>query len=133
VNLSNYKNELIVMVSILIMGATYLYKNDQSTVQVEANKNVYKSLEEVKEVIALKKLWKNKKTLKKLDKIRRSMSSTKVKWEKKGKKVVASFEGLTNVELNKLTTLILNTAVEITLLDIKKVGLRYDVEFKCKY
>ncbi|HFQ60868.1 MAG TPA: hypothetical protein ENK39_01030 [Epsilonproteobacteria bacterium] len=128
-----YQNELIVLVAFVIMLGAYAYKHTQVTSQAQAIQKTQTALGELKEVIALKKVWANKKTGKKLAALQTLISASKVKWSKKGKKLTASYTGLSANELNKLTTKILNLPVQIRLLDIQKIGANYNVEFKCKW
>jgi len=128
-----YQNELIAAGAALVMLGTYAYKHKQVTSQVEQTQSTKQSLEELKEVIALKKIWADKKTTKKLEQLKRLIPASKVKWSKKSKKVTATYTGLSANELNMLTTKMLNIPVEVHLLDIQKTGTVYNVEFKCKW
>jgi len=56
-----YQNELIALTALLIMLFTYMYKHNQSSSHVEQAKTVQNSIEELKEVVSLKKIWGNKK------------------------------------------------------------------------
>jgi hypothetical protein len=128
-----YQNELIALGAFVVMLGAYAYKHNQVTSQAKEVQRVQNSLGEIKEVIALKKVWANKKTTKKIVALQTLIPASKVKWSKKGKKVTATYAGLSSNELNKLTTKILNLPVEVRLLDIKKTGSTYNVEFKCKW
>ncbi len=128
-----YQNELIALGAVAVMLFAYLYKHNQVTSQVTHAKTVQQSIAEFKEVIALKKVWADKKTAKKIDTLHTLIPASKVKWSKKSKKVTASYTGLTSNELNKLMTKILNLPLIITLLDVQKIGSNYNVEFKCKW
>ena len=92
-----------------------------------------RSVGEIKEVIALQKIWSDKKIPSKVKKLQTLIPADKVKWNSQGKKVTATYKGLTTTELNSLTTKILNLPVEIQKLKIQKVATSYDVEFKCKW
>jgi predicted naringenin-chalcone synthase len=128
-----YQNELIAVGAAFVMLGAYAYKHKQVTSQVEHAKSTKYSIEELKEVVALKKIWAEKKTTKKVEQLKEVISASKVKWSKKSKKVTASYTGLSANELNTLTTKILNLPVEVRLLDIQKIGTTYNVEFKCKW
>jgi len=128
-----YKNELIVLAAFIIMLASYAYKHAQATSQAQMAQGSQKALNEIKEVIGLKKIWASKKINKKLATLQAQVPGSKVKWRKKGKKLTVSYAGLSSNELNKVTTKILNLPVEIGLLDIQKIGSSYNVEFKCKW
>jgi len=128
-----YQNELIVLGAFVLMLLAYMYKYNQTTAQTQHTQEVAQSLEDVKEVVALKKLWADKTIGKKMDDFHALVPSSKVIWSKKSKKVTASYKGLGANELNKLITKMLNLPVQITLLDIQKTGSTYNVEFKCKW
>jgi len=128
-----YQNELIALGAFVVMLGAYAYKHNQGTSQVQEVQRVQSSLGELKEVIALKKIWADKKTTKKVASLQTLIPASKVKWSKKSKKVTATYTGLSSNELNKLITKILNLPVEVRLLDIKKTGSTYNVEFKCKW
>lgn len=128
-----YQNELIVSIALLLMLVGYLYKNVQITSQGEALAHASRSIGEVKEVVALQKIWSDQKTTQKVNKLQGLISQDKVTWSAKNKKVTASYKGLTTTELNRLVTKILNLPVEIQKLNIQKLASTYDVEFKCKW
>jgi len=132
-NWKQYQNELIALGALLIMLFAYMYKHNQVTTQVEEAKTLQNSVEELKEVVALKKIWAEKKISKKVETLQTLVPEAKVKWSKKSKKLTASYTNLSANELNKLTTKILNLPVVITLLDVTKTGLNYKVELKCKW
>jgi len=129
--LKRYKNELIVGIALLFLVIALIYK--QSVVSGQSDVSAGTSLQELKEVIALKKVWGDKKTTKKVDKLKTIVSSSKVKWSKKSKKLTASFLNLSDQELNRIIVKIMNLAVEIQKLEVKKLGASYQVEFKCKW
>jgi len=132
-NWKQYQNELIVLIAFVLMLSAYLYKHNQVSSQSTNTQTTQKSIEELKEVIALQKIWKDKKIKTKVAKLKPLIPAQKVKWNIKGNKLVASYKGLSSNEVNKLTTKILNLPVEVQLLDIKKTGSTYNVEFKCKW
>jgi hypothetical protein len=129
--LKRYKNELIVGVALLLLLISLIYKQGITAGQSDASADT--SLQELKEVIALKKVWGDKKITKKVDKLKTIVSPSKIKWSKKSKKLTASFSNLTNQELNGVIVKIMNLAVEIQKLEVKKQGVAYQVEFKCKW
>lgn len=128
-----YQNELMVLLAFLLMLGAFLYKNGQISSQEKYATTTQQAVSDFKEIIALKKIWTDKKTSKKVEKLKVLIPAGKVKWSNKSKKVTASYKGLTAPELNKLVTKILELAVEIQKLEIKKTDSFYDVEFKCKW
>jgi len=132
-NWQRYQNELIVLGAFLLMLGAYMYKHNQVTAQTTQASSTQHSINELKEVIALKKIWADKNVLKKVNNLRGLVAPSKVKWSKEKTEVDASYTALSSNELNTLTTKILNLPAEILLLDIKKTGSSYNVEFKCKW
>lgn len=132
-NWKKYQNELIVLLAFIFMFMGYVYKHSQISSQKESMVESKLALEEIKAVIALKKIWSDKKITQKVGKLKTLISEDKVRWSKKSKKVTASYKGLNDKELNTLVTKILNLPVAIKKLHIKKVAASYDVEFKCQW
>jgi methyl coenzyme M reductase subunit C-like uncharacterized protein (methanogenesis marker protein 7) len=128
-----YKNELIVGVAFLLLVLGLFYKQAQVSGQVDKAKNTSTSLNELKEVIGLKKVWVDKQIAKKVESIKSVVSPSKVKWKKTGKKVTASFNNLNDRELNNLISKVLSLAVEIDNLEVNRIGEVYKVELKCKW
>ena len=132
-SLKRYQNELVVLLAFLLMLGAFLYKNGQISSQSKDIATTKQAVSDFKEIVALKKIWADKKTSKKVEKLKELIPASKVKWSKKSKKVTAVYEGLSSKELNKLISKILSLAVEIRQLDITKTGSSYHVEFKCKW
>jgi hypothetical protein len=109
------------------------YKNKQISSRSEEMLSNKHTLKEFRELIALQKTWANKNISKKVDKLKRIIPPSKVKWSKKGKKLTASYKDIDPKELNKLITSILNLAVQIQELIISRNNTSYAVEFKCKW
>ena len=128
-----YQNELIVALSLLLLIIALVYKNVQVSSSTESLALSKQEVSEFKELVVLKKRWLDKRTSKKLDKLQELIPSSKIKWQKKGKKLTASFHDISSQELNKVITMILNLAVQIQLLEIKNDHGSYTVEFKCKW
>jgi len=131
--LKRYKSELIVGVAALLLLLAFVYKQGKVAQQNSTSVDSVSSLQELKEVIALKKVWGDKKITKKVDKLKTIISSSKINWKRKGKKLTASFKNLSASELNRLMSKVMNLAVEIQKLEVKKSGASYIVEFKCKW
>jgi hypothetical protein len=128
-----YRNELMVLLSLLLLIFALLYKSSQTSNNIE-NRTVTKyAVQEFKQIIAHKKQWADKNIVKKLDKLKKVVPESKVQWKKKGKTLTAQFKGLNAKELNKVVTTILNLAVQIQVLKVKENHSSYDVEFKCKW
>ena len=132
-NWQRYQNELIILGTFLLMLGAYIYKHNQVTAQTMQASSTQHTINELKEVIALQKIWADKNVLKKINNLKGIVSASKVKWSKQKTEVDAKYTALSSNDLNKLTTKILNLPAEILLLDIKKIGSSYNVEFKCKW
>lgn len=132
-SLKRYQNELVVLLALLLMLGAFFYKNAQISSQAEDAASTKQAVSDFKEIVALKKIWADKKTSKKVEKLKELIPASKVTWSKKSKKVTAVYKELSSKELNKLISKILNLAVVIRQLDIKKTGSSYNVEFKCKW
>jgi len=128
-----YKNELIVVASLLLMLYALLYKNNQISSRTQEMLSTKHTVREFRELITLQKTWADKKVSKKVIKLEKIVPSSKVKWSKKGKKLTASYKDLDPKELNKLIINILSMAVQIQELKINRNDSSYDVEFKCKW
>lgn len=131
--IKKYQNELIIFITLLLMIGAYIYRSHHISEQRENGSRVNQSLLEAKKAIKLKKIWANKALKKKVDILQNIVAPSKVTWHKGKKKLSASYQNLGPNELNKLVTKILNIPVSITLLDVKKVGSTYNMEFKCKW
>ena len=132
-NFKVYQNEIIAIVAVCVMLLAFIYKQNHVPEQESSEASGASTLYEIKEVIALKKVWANKKTSKKAMKLKTLVAPSKVKWEKKSNKITAKFSNLSSNELNKITTSLLNLAISIQKLNIKKSGSSYSMEFKCKW
>jgi len=128
-----YQNELMVLISLLLLVSALLYKNSQTSNSIE-NRTVTKhAVREFKEILVHKKQWADKNIVKKLDKLKQVVPESKLTWKKKGKVLTTQFKGLSSKELNKVVTTMLNLAVQIQVLKVKENHSEYDVEFKCKW
>lgn len=132
-NLKRYINEWIILLSIVLLVGAYWYKHHQLSKQTEQVSQAKHTLTQVKEVVALEKIWGDKKITQKIEALHKIISPSKVQWSKKQNKVTATFNTLTANELNKLMTKLLNVPVSITLLEVNKIAENYEVELKCKW
>lgn len=131
--MKQYQNEIILLLSFVLMIGGYLFKQSQiKTASIDVVQ-VEQSLSEIKELAGLINLWNNKKIAEKVSKVKNVISKSKVTWRKKGNKLTSSFKKLTSLELNRLINKIINLPVEIVNLKILKTGAFYKVEFKCKW
>jgi len=132
-NWRQYQNELIVLLALCVMLGAFFYKSIKVSSGADNATSLQHSVNEFKEIVALKKVWGDKGISKKVTALEKLIPASKVTWSKRSKKLTASFKGLSSSELNKLSNKILSLAVQIQLLDIEKTGSLYNVEFKCKW
>jgi len=129
-----YKNELLVVASVIFLLSGYLFKYKSFKSSQELLYQKQNELVELKKVVGLQRVWSPKRVSSGLENIRRSLSPNQVKWDKRGKKLTAKFKDMTSVELNKIINKILNVAIEIEHLNIiKKQNDKYTMELKCKW
>ena len=128
-----YQNELIVTLSLILMLSAWGYKNAQVAAAAEQTAGVQQTVSEFKEVVALQKVWGNKNISKRVEKLHTAVPASKVKWQNKNKKISASYKNLNAKELNRMITSILNLAVQIQRLEIRKNEGSYDLELTCKW
>ena len=132
-NLRRFQNELIVGLGFFVMIVALLYKQGKINTQEEQAMQMQRSINEIKEVVALKEIWDNKTFSKKVREFQTVAPQSKVKWSQKGTRVTASYKELTPDELNKLVKKVLNLGVEINVFEVKKEGKLYSVELICKW
>jgi len=133
-NIEQYKIEIILASSFLLMIMTFIYKSTSySTMQTSTIERRLDN-QEITRVIALKELWGDKKLTKKVDSIKQGISKDKIKeFRNKSKKLRASFQNLSINELNKVIKKVTNLAISVIKMDIKQSGEKYKVELRCKW
>jgi len=131
--LNYYRNGLIVGISFVLMLIAFFYKNIQLSSQMEQLSVIKQEVRDIKEIIGHKSVWSNKNLSKKVEKLKTMVPVSKVRWNKEGKKVTASYKELTSKELNRIITRLMSLAVQIVKLDIVKSGENYHVECICKW
>jgi len=129
----HYRNELIVVASLLFALVAFGYKMKQRSATVEVSQAMETEVATLREIGSLKKIWGDKRISEKLDRVRTLIPSSKVQWQKKGKKLTAVFSELKASEVNTLVTKFLNIAVQIESLKVKKRGENYSMEIRCKW
>jgi len=128
-----YKNELIVLVAFLMLVSAFFYKQNVISKASSNGNDSAVLLQDMKESIALKALWGDKKITKKIETLKFGISPSKFSWSKKGKKLSATFKNLSAKEFNDMMKKLLNMAVEIQKLHMSKLNATYTLELKCKW
>jgi hypothetical protein len=132
-NLKRYRNELIILGSVLFMLLGYFYKsNISSSIEKSYAQAEQESIEIIK-ANSLKHIWSNKNISKQVDKLRTLVPSSKVRWSKKAKKVTVNYKGLNANELNSILNKMLNIPFQIENMSITRVDKIYNMELKCKW
>lgn len=133
--LQRYKNELILLLTLLFVLAAFIYKLSAHTYVKENQIEINQEIVQITNIVNLKKQWGGKDISKKVQSLKTLVPATKVKsFKKSPKKLLASYKGLTTNELNKLTNKLLNIAVQINQLKIQKNSKNnYVMEFICKW
>ena len=127
-----YKNELIVVLSVVFLIGSYMFKHNSMT-SMRENLNQTKSVVyDVQESVKLKQIWSTKGLVSKLNKIKSLANSPKV-WQLKSKKLIAKFDKLDARRLNLLLTKFVKLPIQIQTLKITKSGQNYTLELKCKW
>ena len=128
-----YRNELIVAVALLFAIGAYIFKASSHQKVYSEAKQASQEVSQFEETIGLKKLWGNKNIAKKIDALKGLLPESKVSWQKRGKRITASFSELKPSEINLVVSKLMSLPVQITLLKIKKAGKHYSMEMKCKW
>ena len=133
-NIEQYKFEIVLISSFLLMIMTFIYKSTSySTMQSDTIESKIEN-QEINRVIALKELWGDKKLTKKVNSIKQGVSQAKIKeFKNRSKKLKASFQDLSINELNTIIKKVTNLAISVIKLDIKYRDEKYRLELKCKW
>jgi hypothetical protein len=112
-----------------------MYKLSANTYVKENKATTQQQVQEIHTISNLKKQWGGKNLANKVKTLKSVVSASKVKsFNKKSKKLVASYVGLSSNELNKVTNKLINMPVQIVLLNITKSNKnQYTMEFTCKW
>jgi len=133
--LQRYKNELILLITILFALFSFFYRLSANSYVQENKTKIEQEISEVNQIVALKKQWGDKKVANRVKILKTVVSPSKLKsFHKKSKKLVASYSRLTANELNKLNNKLINIPVQIVQLKIKQTAKnQYKMEFTCKW
>ena len=132
-NIKRYQNELILLSAVIFLVASFFYKQAQHAKMSEVNQQMAQEISIFQETVSLKKIWDNKRVSQKLESIKKLVPSSKIKWQKKGKKLTVKFTDMRPSDINKVVTKLLNIAVQLESMKIEKNGKYYQMEIKCKW
>jgi len=128
-----YKNEIIILLSIIFLIGSYIFKQNSSKASFEMMQNNKKDLMEVQKVISLEHIWSTKKLSSNLNSLKNIVDKEKIQWHKNGKKLFVKFIDINSDELNKILNKVLNTAIQIEEISIDRNNDNYIMELKCKW
>jgi hypothetical protein len=129
-----YRNELMVLLAFIFLIIGYSYKNIQISKLYSVKSEVSKSIDDISEIIALKKQWDGKKVKSKVERFKREVSSDNIKsFNIKSRKMSAIFKDLTGKKMSKIFSKIESMAVEIVAIKVTSKDERYKMEVKCKW
>jgi len=133
--LQRYKNEIILLVAILFALFAFIYKLSANSYVQENQTIIQKQVTEINTITNLKDQWGGKNMANRVKTLKTAVTTSKVKsFNKKSKKLIASYMNLTANELNKVTNKLINIPVQIVTLNINKNGKnQYSMELTCKW
>ncbi|HHH19460.1 MAG TPA: hypothetical protein ENK86_02945 [Campylobacterales bacterium] len=133
--LKRFRNELFVLLALLFALFAFGYKLSAQSDAETQKQALEKEINEIAQVAELKKLWGNNTISKETDRFKTIVNQEKIKsFEKRSKKIVASYENLSVKELNSITKQLFKTPVQINQLSITESGKeKYTMEFTCKW
>ncbi len=133
--LKRFKNELIVFIASIFVIYAIFYKSSADSFVKSKKTDIESSISEISRVIELKKVWKSKTVLKKINLFKTIVSKNKLEsFKKRGQKVIVKYKGLNIKELNSVVKHIMNNPFRIVKLKIDKQGKeKYRVELICKW
>ena len=133
--LQRYKNELIILVTLLFLIFSAIYKYS-AAIDVNKNKRTTKeTITQINHIGTLKKQWGGKQLANKVKVLKTVVPNDKVVlFQKKSKKLTASYKNLTGTQLSTVTNKLINIPVQITRLDVQQSAKNlYSMEFTCKW
>jgi len=133
--LQRYKNELIILATLLFALFAFMYKLSASDYVTENRMLIQKQIMQISQITTLKEQWGGKQLANKVKILKTVVPNAKVaSFKKKSKKLIASYKNLTGNELSKITNKLINMPVQIVLLNINQSAKnQYTMEFTCKW
>jgi len=133
--LQQYKNEIILIVALFFALFAFFYKLSANSYVQENKATIQKQISEITSISDYQKQWNGKGIPNKIKVLKTIVNTSKVKsFQKKSKKLVASYVNLTANELNKINNKILNMPVQISNLQIKEQAKnQFTMELTCKW
>jgi hypothetical protein len=133
--LQRYKNELILFITLLFALFAFMYKLSANDYIKENKAKIQTQISEITAIGNYKNQWDGKGIANKVKVLKTIVPASKVKsFQKKSKKLIASYTNLSSNELNKLNNKLLNIPMQITNLQITETGKnQFTMELTCKW
>jgi len=133
--LQRYRNELILLGAFLFMLVSFWYRFSAKNNMLKNQLQIEKQIEEITAIDMYKKMWDGKHVPNKLKILKTVVPISKVKvFNKKSKKLMATYINLTGNELSRVTNKLINLSVQIKSFQIHQVGKnQFKLEFTCKW
>ena len=133
--LQRYKNELILLIALLFALFAFFYKLSASSYVQENKTSIQQQVSEISSIESYKNQWDGKGMANKVKVLKTLVDASKVKtFNKKSKKLIASYINLSGNELNKINNKLINMPIQITALNITESSKNtFTLEFTCKW
>jgi len=133
--LKRFRNELIVLLATIFALYAFFYKNSTDDFVKSKEADIQSSISKINRVIELKKVWKSKTIVKKINVFKTIVSKSKLEsFKRRGQKVIIKYKGLNIKELNSVVKQIMNNPFQIVKLKINQSAKeRYRMELICKW
>lgn len=133
--LQRYKNELILLLTLLFVLGAFMHKQTATTYVTENKSSIEQHISEITTIENYKNQWKSKGMANKVKVFKSIVNATKIKtFSKKSSKLTVSYLNLTANELNKIINKLLNLPVQIISLQIKEHSKnKFTMELTCKW
>lgn len=131
-----YQNESMILLALLLLIAALLYRNYYATRLQKSSLKAIETIAKIEDVAMMKKLWEKSSSIpQKLHGIKTYLPAIKIKTlQIEKKKAHLLLEGLNGNELNRITgKFIASIPVQITEMSIRRDGLYYRLELRCKW
>lgn len=130
-----YKEAILLFAAVLLAGAV-MFRTSTSSKLSNETKVAEEMASKTEDIAIMEKLWKKNKAIpRKLEKIKKEFSSSKVKIFKVDKKKAhILLENINGTELNNVVgKYIASIAIQITEISIERSGKNYKMELQCKW
>ncbi|MBU1667252.1 hypothetical protein KKC13_02470 [bacterium] len=133
--LQRYRNEIILLLTLLFALFAFFYKLSAKSYVQENKAAIQKQISEITKISNYQKQWDGKGMSNKVNVLKSIVNASKVQsFQKKSKKLIASYVNLTANELNQINNKLLNMPIQIVNLEIKEqTKNQFTMELTCKW